>query len=185
MSQQKLLSAVAIAALGLCAAVPAHAITTVYTAVLTGPAEAPPNNSPAFGLGIVTFDSVASTMKVNEQYFGLTGGAVTGAHIHCCTTVANTGTAPVVVDFVASGFPTTSFGNFDFTFTLAPSLFATLTAGAAAGQAYLNIHTTALPGGEIRGFLTAPVPEPASYALLLGGLAAVGWFARRKSLHDA
>ena len=34
-------------------------------------------------------------------------------------------------------------------------------------------------GGEIRGFL-APVPEPGSYALLLSGLAVVGWVARRQ-----
>jgi hypothetical protein len=37
------------------------------------------------------------------------------------------------------------------------------------GKAYLNIHTTAFPSGEIRGFLT-PVPEPGT--LVLAGLAA-------------
>lgn len=38
-----------------------------------------------------------------------------------------------------------------------------LLAAMADGRAYLNIHTTANPGGEIRGFIT--VPEPASLAL--------------------
>jgi hypothetical protein len=47
----------------------------------------------------------------------------------------------------------------------------------AAGEAYLNIHTTVNPGGEIRGFLQA-VPEPSSLAL--AGTAAIcgviyGW----------
>ena len=49
-----------------------------------------------------------------------------------------------------------------------------------AGKAYVNIHS---PGtytaGEIRGFL-APVPEPTTYALLLGGLGLVGWMVRRR-----
>jgi len=44
-----------------------------------------------------------------------------------------------------------------------------------AGQAYFNIHTTFVPGGEIRGFLvpeqTAGVSEPHALALLsLGAL---------------
>lgn len=41
---------------------------------------------------------------------------------------------------------------------------AVLAAGLASGSAYLNIHTTTFPGGEIRGFV---VPEP-STALLVG-----------------
>lgn len=38
-----------------------------------------------------------------------------------------------------------------------------------AGLAYLNIHTTQFPGGEIRGQIISPVPEPSS--LLLFGAA--------------
>jgi PEP-CTERM motif-containing protein/CHRD domain-containing protein len=50
-----------------------------------------------------------------------------------------------------------------------------------AGEAYLNIHTTNFPGGEIRGYLTvAAVPEPETFALLLVGLGAVGWAVRRR-----
>ena len=36
------------------------------------------------------------------------------------------------------------------------SAAAALLAGLEAGQAYLNIHTTMFPGGEIRGFLQEP-----------------------------
>jgi hypothetical protein len=37
---------------------------------------------------------------------------------------------------------------------------------------YLNIHTTAFGGGEVRAFLD-PVPEPTTVALALGGLVAL------------
>jgi hypothetical protein len=61
-----------------------------------------------------------------------------------------------------------------------------LFAGLGAGTAYLNVHTTAFPGGEIRGFLTAvtPVPEPETYALFLTGLAWLGVAARRRQRRE-
>ena len=37
---------------------------------------------------------------------------------------------------------------------------AALLAGIAAGKAYFNIHTTVVPGGEIRTFLQAFNPTP-------------------------
>ena len=47
-------------------------------------------------------------------------------------------------------------------------------------MAYLNIHTTNFPGGEIRGQLAA-VPEPSSF--VIGGLCALGLvvYGRRRS----
>jgi hypothetical protein len=49
----------------------------------------------------------------------------------------------------------------------------------AAGEAYLNIHTTVVPGGEIRGFLTlAPEPSSAAIVLVCGALA---WSIRRRT----
>jgi hypothetical protein len=52
-----------------------------------------------------------------------------------------------------------------------------LLAGLAADQAYLNIHTTNSPGGEIRGFLLV-APEPGTF--LLAGAVLAGFLIRRR-----
>jgi len=39
------------------------------------------------------------------------------------------------------------------------------------GKAYINIHTTLNPNGEIGGFFTVVTPEPGHWALLAGGFA--------------
>ena len=48
-----------------------------------------------------------------------------------------------------------------------------------SGQAYLNIHTTAVPSGEIRAFLIA-VPEMGTWAMMLVGFGAIGFVMRRR-----
>jgi len=56
---------------------------------------------------------------------------------------------------------------------------ATLINGLLSGLTYLNVHTNAFPGGEIRGFVVQ-VPEPETYALLLAGLAIIGIAMRKR-----
>jgi hypothetical protein len=55
-----------------------------------------------------------------------------------------------------------------------------LLSAISSGRAYLNIHTSTFGGGEIRGFLVAVVPEPASWAMMLLGFGAIGVVARRR-----
>jgi hypothetical protein len=188
-------AAACVATLGM---VPAHAVQTVYTTTLKGGNEAPPNVSAGIGLAIVTLDDSSFTMRVQTVFFGLTG-TVTASHIHCCTLVPDTGTAGVAtMTPTFLGFPSgVTQGAYDATFdmSLAPSwnasfvashggttasAFSALHAGLDSGSAYLNIHSTAYGGGEIRGFLAGPVPEPQTYALMLAGLGMLGWTAKRR-----
>lgn len=170
----------------------AGAIT--YTVDMNGANEAPSNGSPATGSATVIIDDVLHTLYISMSFTGLVG-TTTASYIHCCTAAADTGTAGVATQtprFI--GFPTgVTSGAYTNTFdmTLAstwnPAFItaqggvanaeAALEAHALAGEAYLNVHTTVLPGGEIRGFLV-PTPEPGTF--LLAGLALAGVVLRRK-----
>lgn len=178
-------------AFGTSASAQAHEL--VYTATLLGSIESPANASPATGQATITIDLDLFTMRVETTFSGLTGNT-TAAHIHCCTSVANAGTAGVATMTPSfTGFPLgVTLGSYDRTFDLSQAgsynaAFITanggtvstasnaLFSGLASGKTYFNIHTAAFPGGEIRGFLTAAsVPEPSAAALGLVGLAMVG-----------
>jgi hypothetical protein len=183
---------------------PANAATITYEALLSGLAESPPNASPGTGLAIVVVDDVANTMEVKVSFSGLLG-TTTAAHIHCCTTSAGTGTAGVATTLpYFAGFPIgvtsgtydnildmTAASSYNPAFVTAnggsvASAEAAIFSGLAAGEAYLNIHTTVVPGGEIRGFLAA-TPLPGALPLFATGLGAIGllgWRRKRKYVHS-
>jgi hypothetical protein len=174
---------------------PCRAEPIKYFAVLDGPSESPPQPSPGTGFAEVDFDLAAHTMHVHVTFQDLLA-PTTASHIHSPTPQPGMGTAGVatqVPSFV--GFPLgVTSGTFDNTLdtslasTWNPAFIAAnggtpagaeaaLAVSLANGTAYLNIHTTFAPGGEIRGFLVPlDLPEPASLLLLgTGVLGLVGW----------
>jgi hypothetical protein len=121
-------------------------------------------------MAFVTLDDTAQTMRVQVTFSGLSSND-TAAHIHCCTASPGISTAGVATPVpVFPGFPLsvtagTSDSPLDLTQassynpafvtanTTVAGAEAALTSGIAADRAYLNIHTTNYPGGEIRAFL--------------------------------
>jgi hypothetical protein len=192
-------------AVALASASAAQAAVIVYGGTLTGLAEAPPNNSPGVGTTVVSIDPVTHQLTLTVNFSGLVpttaAGAPSGttaAHIHAATAVPFTGTAGVATQLPSFiGFPLgVRSGSFSQTFNTLDPLFynpayvtanggTTATAESAlfsaigSGRAYLNIHTNAFPGGEIRAFLV-PVPEPGTWAMMLIGFGAIGWSIRRR-----
>ena len=181
-----------------------HAATITTSANLAGANENPVTTSPATGTTFVTLDTTTHRLRVTVVFDGLTANA-TGAHIHCCTSPpGNVGVATTLPAF--AGFPLgVTGGSLDQTYdtTLASTwnpayvtnsggttagAEAALAAGLAAGQAYLNLHTSTFPTGEIRGFLAQSSPTIGAIPTLsdwtLGGLgvllAAATWLMLRR-----
>lgn len=146
-----------------------------------------PEVSGAAGTGFsrFSFDDIGQTLSMEFWWSGLSG-VTTVSHIHCCTPDPGMGTVGVAVTpGTLPGFPTgLSAGSYSidldltmettyttgFRGTDSPAdASARLLQGIYDGRAYLNIHSNAFPGGEIRGFL-APVPEPATFGFAAGAL---------------
>ena len=170
----------------------ASAGVIVYSAVL-GNFENPPSGSIGTGSALITIDTLLNNMLVNVTFSGLSSGD-TASHIHCCIAQGgNAGVATTTPTF--TGFPSgVTSGTYSHLFDLTQATswnaaFITanggttagaetaLLAGLAADQAYLNIHTTNFPGGEIRGFLLV-APEPGTF--LLAGAVLAGFLIRRR-----
>ncbi len=179
------------------AAALAAACAASHAAPMTFYATLAPEATGATGSGraVFNYDTVTHDLRIIVDWLG-TSGTSSQAHIHCCTAAAATGTAGVAVTPVTlPGFPLgVNAGHYDALIDLdLQSSFTNGFLGIATGAiataaqidaardrlltafqsrtSYLNIHTSTFGGGEIRGFV---VPEPASWALTLAGLLAVG-----------
>jgi CHRD domain-containing protein len=127
-------------ALGIAFAGPAFA--EKLKATLDGKSETPPNASAGAGTADIDYDAASKKLTWKLTYSGLSGPA-TAAHFHGPAEVGkNAGVA------VAIPNATTSPNEGSATLTDAQA------ADLLAGKYYVNVHTAANPGGEIRGQVT-------------------------------
>lgn len=121
-----------------------QAASTTFKADLKGSTEVPSNTTSGTGSATITLDSATNAITWNVTFSGLTGAA-TAVHIHGPAPAGKN--AGVMVWLSEKGKTATS----------PVSGSATITAAQASdminGQTYVNVHTAANPGGEIRGQL--------------------------------
>jgi len=120
----------------------ASAATVSYKANLAGNSEVPPVQSPGKGAAQVSVDTATKQVSYRVEFSGLSGPAA-AAHIHCGA--APGGNAGVAVPLGAANPASPITGNATLT---DPQL-----ADLQAGKCYVNVHTAANKGGEIRGQL--------------------------------
>jgi hypothetical protein len=128
-----------------------------FNVSLSGDNEVPPVETDTSGTAILHVDQNLSELrlKLNVRSGDAVLGAA-GAHFHCAPEGAN---GPVVA-FVAGSFPPGYDGAFELRATLTDASIINPACGATImelvgsmldGNVYLNVHSTAHPGGVIRG----------------------------------
>jgi hypothetical protein len=136
MSKKTVLASLAVAAT-LAFAGPAFA--DKMKAALDGKSEVPANTSAGTGTADIDYDAASKKLSWKLTYSGLSGPA-TAAHFHGPAAAgANAG--------VAVAIPNATSSPVEGSATLTDAQAADL----MAGKYYVNIHTAANPGGEIRG----------------------------------
>ncbi len=120
---------------------PAIAATVNLKADLKAASEVPPTDSKGSGSVTATFDTASKKLSWKGTVSGLTGPA-TAAHFHAGEVGKNGG---VVIPITGA-----DKGAFEGSATLTDAQ----TADLMAGKWYVNVHTAANKGGEIRGQVT-------------------------------
>jgi hypothetical protein len=120
---------------------PAMAATVNLKADLKAASEVPPTDSKGAGSVTATFDTASKQLSWKGTVSGLTGPA-TAAHFHAGEAGKNGG---VVVPIAGA-----DKGSFEGSATLTDAQAAEL----MGGKWYVNVHTAANKGGEVRGQVT-------------------------------
>ena len=139
MSKKTLLTTLA---LGAAIAFAGPAFADKMKTTLDGKSEVPPNTSAGTGTADFDYDAASKKLTWKITYSGLSGPA-TAAHFHGPAAAgANAG--------VKVAIPNPATSPIEGSATLTDEQAADL----VGGKYYVNIHTAANPGGEIRGQVT-------------------------------
>jgi hypothetical protein len=117
---------------------PATAETIKLKANLSAANEVPPNDSKAAGTAEATFDTATKILSWTVIYSGLSGPAAC-AHFHGPGEAGKI--AGIVLPFASPVSPING----------SQTISDAQAADLLAGKWYVNVHTSANPGGEIRG----------------------------------
>jgi hypothetical protein len=123
---------------------PSYAAATTFKADLKGSSEVPPNTTAGTGSVTATYDSATKTLTWNGTFSGLTGPA-TAAHLHGPAGPGKNAGVAIWISEKGKPFTSPFKGSAKLTDAQASDLMN--------GQWYVNIHTAANPGGELRGQL--------------------------------
>jgi hypothetical protein len=128
-------------------AAPSQAAPQSFKVTLTGAQQVPPVQTSATATADLSYDPATRVVTWNVTYSGLSGPA-TMAHFHGPAAAGKNG--PPVIWLTEKGKPVESPIKGE----------ATLTPEQAqqfnAGEWYINVHTQANPGGEVRGQVMPP-----------------------------
>jgi hypothetical protein len=141
MSSTTLRSTLVACTLAIAFAVPAHAEMMTFKADMKPASEVPPNATTGSGAVTATYDTESKKLTYSGTYSGLSGPAI-AAHFHGPAEPGKN--APVVVPIFAAA---TAKSPFEGSATLTDAQAADL----LGGRMYVNVHTAANKGGEIRG----------------------------------
>jgi hypothetical protein len=129
-------------AFGIAVAFAGPACAETFKVMLDAKSEVPPNSSTGTGTADVDFDAATKKLTWKLTYSGMTG-PVSAAHFHGPAEAGkNAG--------VAVAIPNAGTSPAEGSAILTDAQAADLT----AGKYYINVHTAANPGGEIRGQVT-------------------------------
>lgn len=137
-----------------------------FLGTLNGGAAYPPNDSAGTGPVELIHDPAGHTLLIDLSFSALSG-SVTSAHIHCCAPPPTSVGVAVFFNGFPVGVTSGSFqqlldltfsGNYSSAFLnghggTAGGAEAALRDALRVGNAYVDIHTSMYPGGEVRAHL--------------------------------
>lgn len=133
-------------------------VVWIWSASMSGDQEVPPNNSPAVGSAVGTFDPNTRDFVVEAMNVSGMVGTLSVSHIHRAPAGSS---GPVIVDFGPVGTWSGNQALYTYNQTSQILFPAGEVANLTAGNTYINVHSSVFGGGEVRG------------QIILGGVRAV------------